>query len=413
MFESVHAVLRMATTLGYELSVTGKTIDEFHESLHWQMTELQKKPPVPAELVRIAIDHLDENSFLALYWREFVENGTSIEEFVAEKTHLGDILEGLGISTTNNYREEIENSEALAGEMSILRSVCSPGTSEHIIEHDVFHRLFIERVRGKRRYQFSNAVAWFLTHDRKLPHYARVARKGKNYRPFCITTDQWVQINRPLLARTKGAEEYERSFHVLVTQPFLRTMISSFSLGTAYNEVLGRLARYKNMNPQLALNLVANKQFMVTLASEADPERIDEKIESELVDVAAELQAQTSRDHATIQGLDHELQEETRRRLLAEEEAETLKTALATRSTLVRWGVFLGLLLATSLLLWFHHRWFGALTLLEHRRSILIRICSEGLLFFALLSILIPKRWETWLAVSVALVIAILTSAFT
>jgi len=125
-----------------------------------------------------------------------------------------------------------------------------------------------------------------------LPTYDRVARKGNDYLPFCITSDQWIQINRPLLERTANQEEYDESFHILVTQPFLRTMMPTFSLAKAYNEVLGRLARYKNMNPKLALSIVTDKHFMTSMASETNDEKIEEEIESKLVDFATQLRSE-------------------------------------------------------------------------------------------------------------------------
>ena len=292
MLQSVHTMLKLAGALGYELWITTKTMDEFHGSLNWQMRELKKKPPLPWELAKIAVENLEEDSFLTMYWKNFVGKRTSIEEFVTEKSFLKDILQGLNIKTTDTLRVEIEKSQELLDEETILRSVCTGELNEHIIEHDAFHRMLINKIRKEPKYHFSDAIAWFLTHDSKLPEYDRVARKGGNYLPFCVTSDQWVQINRPLLTRTANQHEYEESFHILVTQPFLRTMMPTFSLDKAYNEVLGRLARYKNMNPQLALNLVTDKHFMMTMAYETDEQKIEEKIENKFIDLATQLQSE-------------------------------------------------------------------------------------------------------------------------
>ncbi len=100
VFRSIHTMLRMADKLGYELWVTTKTIDEFHHSINTQMEELKSKPLLPKDLARIAVDHLGEDSFITIYWSEFVENGTSIEEFIAEKSLIDDVLEDLNIQIT-------------------------------------------------------------------------------------------------------------------------------------------------------------------------------------------------------------------------------------------------------------------------------------------------------------------------
>lgn len=346
MLQSVHTMLKLARELGYELWATTKSVDEFHSSLDWKMKELRLRPPLPSELAKIAVEALEEDSFLVSYLTDFVEHGTSIEEFVAEKSHLEAILQGLNITTTNTFRQQIEESQEQLYEEGVLRSVCKVGVGEHIIQHDAFHRIFITKMRQGPKYHFPEAVAWFLTHDSKLPEYDRVARKGKPQLPFCITSDQWVQINRPLLARTANQEEYEESFHVLVTQPFLRTMMGTLSLERAYTEVLGRLARYKNMNPQLALSIVTDKHFMVSMASETAQEDAEDRIESKLVDIAEQLRSEkdalarklktteaeiqkSSQQIVHVQGLveatEEALEKERNERQAAEKQAQTIQ----------------------------------------------------------------------------------------
>ena len=287
LLQSVHNMLKIAGNLGYELFVTTKTLEEFNESLKRRMKEVE---PIPKELARIAVDNLDEDNFMVCYWKELVENGISIQEFVAEKSHIEDILKGLKICKTKELREDIESSKEFKEEKSILRRVAHEETDPHIIEHDAFHRVLISKLRDGEKYNFPDAVAWFLTRDTKLPAYDRVARKGKESLPFCLLTNQWIQINRPLLARTADESEYERSYYILVTQPYIRALVSSFPLEKAYNEVLGRSSRYKNMNKQLPLNIVTDVLFMASIASETDQEKIDEKIENKFVNISAQLQ---------------------------------------------------------------------------------------------------------------------------
>jgi hypothetical protein len=61
----------------------------------------------------------------------------------------------------------------------------------------------------------------------------------------------------------------------------------------AHQEVLSRLARYKEMNPQLAFDIVSNRHFMLSIALEEAPEIIDDKLEHEFLDVAVEYQRKT------------------------------------------------------------------------------------------------------------------------
>jgi len=444
MLQSVHGMLKLANALGYDLWVTTKSLDEFHGSLNWHMQELKSKPPLPSELAKIAVENLGEDSFLTLYWRDFVTNGTSIEEFVAEKSHLEDILQGLNIRTTDEYRKAIEGSQDLLDEESILRSILTHETNEHIIEHDAFHRIFIGKIRQGHKYHFSQAVAWFLTHDSKLSAYDRSARKGSSYLPFCITSDQWVQINRPFLARTANQKEYEESFHMLVTQPFLRTMIPTFSLEKAYNEVLGRLARYRKMNPQLALNLVTDINFMVNMASETDEAKIEEEIENKFVDIAAQLQSEKetlekdsrsekaeigrleekinsfqrtveeneSRNRKQIEELEKSLENERGKREAADKESEDIKQQFEEfKKKSIKWAVFVLGFIVASLLLWSHKFWLDWPWLNNHKNRPIIEIAFQLLLVFGLLNIPLKYHWKIWLGFSVATILAILKFA--
>lgn len=436
MTKAVHAILNLAKALGYELAVTTKTVDEFQESLNWQMEELKQKPPLPRELARIAKENLEKDSFLTCYWNDFAKNGTSIEEFISEKSHLEDILEGLEIKETDEFRKDIEGSQELLNEESILRSVCTFEVSDHIIEHDAYHRIFINKVRAGPKYKFSEVTAWFLTHDSKLPVYDRAARKGKSYLPFCITSDQWVQVNRPLLMRTANQEEYEESFHILVTLPFLRTMMSPSPLEKAYSEVLGRLARYKGMSQQLALNITTDKHFMVTIASETDEQKIEEKIESKLVDMADQLQKvnealgkQIEEKHRKaktlekrmstiekmikekekvyqkqIDGLAKELEDERNKRESAEDAAQGERVSF--RTFKIKWSIFTGGLILTSLILWL--TLFRLPLLGTFKDKTIISIASQLGLIFAFLNVPLKQHWKIWLTCVIPLCVAIL-----
>ncbi len=425
MTKAVHTILNLAKTLGYELGVTTKTVDEFQGSLDWRMKKLKQKPPLPRELARIAKENLGIDSFLTCYWDDFVKNGTSIEEFVSEKSYLKDILEGLEIKETDRFRKDIEGSQELKSEKSILRSVCINELGGHIVEHDAYHRIFIDKVRSGTKYRFSEATAWFLTHDSKLPVYDRAARKGKPSLPFCITSDQWVQVNRPLLMRTANQKEYEESFHVLVTLPFLRTMMPPFPLEKAYGEVLGRLARYKGMNKQLALNITTDRHFMVAVASETDEQKIEERIESKFVDLADQLQKdkkalekqieEDRREAKTLEERMSAIEETTKEKEKAHQKqigrlVKKLEDERASSRTfkinLIKWSIFTGGLISTSLSLWWTlFRLPLPVTLMD---KTIIGIVSQSVLIFAFLNIPLKQHWKIWLTCVIPLFLAIL-----
>jgi hypothetical protein len=456
IMQSVHNLLKMSKALNYKLAITTKTIDEFYGSLDWHMKEHKKRPPVPAELARIALDSLGTNSFLTSYWEYFVKHKLSIEEFVTEKSHIDSLLDKLEIEKVSRYRNEIEKSKELVEEESILRSSCGNQFNDNIITHDAFHRILIQKVRKDPKYRFSDAVAWFLTSDTKLPNYDRFARKGSRSLPFCILTDEWIQINRPLLVRTSNQREYEESFHLLVTQPFLRTTMSTMSQEKTYNQVLGRLAHYKNMSPQLALNIVTDKIFLVTMSAEENETKIEEKIENKFVDLAAELESRKkelekdvntekrtvedlqarilqverileesrSRQKLESENLSKELEKEKSDRAIIKKELEVSINNSKTyedsfikvskefgqyKTTFKNWLLTFFVLAIASTALWLNKYWLNWHWFDVHRNKFLIELCFQILLIFAFLNIPLRKHWITWIEIIVAIFITIIT----
>jgi hypothetical protein len=466
MLHSSHKMLEHANSLGYELWITTKTVDEFKESVTWRMFNHKQEIPLPQELVKIALDNLEVDSYLTSYWRDYAESGLSIEEFTLDKTHIDKILETLSITVTEEYRTEIENSNELKEEESKLRLVAKYEINEHIINHDAFHRVFINKIRRGNKYRFSDAVAWFLTNDRKLPVYDRHARRGRNHLPFCITSDQWMQVNRPLLTRTINQEEYEQSFYVLVTQPLLRSMIQTVKLEEAYEKVLGQLNRYKNMTPQLALLAVTDKHFMVSIALDEENCDTAQKIDNRIVDIAKSLETENEslekhsytqkmeirdlkgkidilgneivKQKEKISEIDEGLRNEkdnrvrvenkfknerTKREKLARElseeqrnreNAESIARNIIRKYQLIlRWSVFSISLILLSFFIWFHDRLFVWTWLDTHKNRIVLEISSQLLIIFSLLFIVVPLKHKFWKGVPIVLVIVIAILSFT
>jgi len=90
-----------------------------------------------------------------------------------------------------------------------------------------------------------------------------------------LTTNQWIQLNRPFISRTKDQEDYEESLMSLITQPFLRSLIPQHPLQEAYERVLGRLSRYENMNAELAAEITSDTHFMLSIGGISDSNNIE------------------------------------------------------------------------------------------------------------------------------------------
>ena len=434
LMAATSGMLTLARRLGYDLRVTTKTVEEYHKSLEWQLSEYRERLPIPSELARVAAEQLDEEDFLTSYWRALGQSRTTIEEFVAEKRHIDVILDGLEIAQTDILRGDIERSSQLQDEISLLDSITGGGLNGNVIEHDAFHRVLLLRLRGRPRYHIADSEAWFLTQDTKLPHYDRVARKGSNELPFCVTSEQWVQINRPLLPRT---EDFERSFHVLVTQPFIRNLVTTASLESAYEKVLGRLARYKNMSPQLALGVTMDTHFMLTVTEDPGETAVEEKIRAKVVNIAEQLRQQKERLESEseahkrgkarledrLAALEKERREDDEKWLqrhhrelrtqegelsqritaledvVAEKEAARngLERRLGRYRTIAAWSGFIIILTAMSVYLWGVDVFLGS-----PWRTFFTKLAVQLALAFLLLIVPIRKHWIAWLTLCAA-----------
>ncbi len=420
ILQSVHNLLKIANTLGYNILVTTKTIDEFRYSLNWNKKKIGNKTTITKELLNRALEELGEDSFLTSYWKAIVSEGISIEEFISEKSHLDDILVGLRITKTGKYRKSIEGSEELKDEMSMLRTACGAGISENIIEHDAFHRVLINKARKTPKFNFSEAQAWFLTHDSKLQSYDKFARKGKDYLPFCLMSNQWVQINRPLITRAKSKEDFEKSFHLLVTQPFLRSMVSSLHLEEKYQAVLSRLTRYKNISIPLALKLTTDKRFMYQIDINESNDKIDKTIDSKFVNISVELQKEkdelenvSDTQKERIKKLENRVDEidqnSSQKGIDYQTKIDTLTGKLSKGKSVNKWLVFLLLFTLSSVFIWNFNNIFNWQWFVIHENKVLIQILSELVAFLALLNIPLKKHWKVWVTLLVPIVVYIIS----
>jgi|GEM_PF-2211699 len=275
LLDSSHIALKIAKDLGYDLAITTKTIDEFQESFRRKIKHI---PILPKNLATAAAKVLECDNVIACYWKEFADSGLSIEQFASEKSHIEGLIVALGIRKIKKYRADIEKSEELRLQESILTQIAPASTDEYIIEHDAFHRILIGKFRKSEKYNFSEAIAWFLTDDTKLPVYDKVAQKGKRALPFCMLLGQWIQVNRPFVVRTKDESSYNDSFYLLVSRPFLRSMMQNKSIEKAEKGVIAKLTRLKGMSSDIFAKIIQDSHFLSTYSEEPDEEKQDDLI---------------------------------------------------------------------------------------------------------------------------------------
>jgi len=285
-----------------------------------------------------------------------------------------------------------------------------------------------------------------LTHDSKLPVFARVGLRGRKALPFCISTNEWIQINRPFLKRTQDDEEFEQSFQILVTQPFLRSILTNFKIDKIKEKLLSRLNRYNNMGAQLAFELATDVHFLSTLSKEKNDKVFDKKIDSIIVDINRDLKSEnkelytlidqqvetsqmkfeelntaideiseqlsakiTSIDtiSSEISNLREQIGESNRQKEKLEFEKQEVTNKFKTYKNIIKWSGFVIFVVLSTLVIWNLDRIITIEWYINLPHKITIKIISNIILALAGLNIPYSKYWKVWIPIICAFLIAL------
>jgi VIT1/CCC1 family predicted Fe2+/Mn2+ transporter len=243
------------------------------------------------------------------YWRR-VRSGVKAKDFfeyyAAIETHLAD-REILQIE--DGCAAIDAQTAAVTDQMTILAKV-SHGRFRHpaILEHDVKHRMLVQRLRGTSHRTFSNAGFWFLTHDSVLPRYDHVAADGANSLAFCVSAGSWYQIMEAFRPKT---DDPEQSLADMLASPYVRFR-RPMSQKTIL-EVVARVEQYTDGSPELATKVLMNSAAIEEIERTSDEERTA-AIDDAIVEAARKAQEE-ARDARAL------AEEERQRAAIATEEA--------------------------------------------------------------------------------------------
>jgi hypothetical protein len=211
------------------------------------------------------------------------------------------------------------------------------------------------------------------------------------------------------------------------------------------------------MNPELALKIVGDKHFMMSMATITDETIIKEQIENKFVKISAELQQAKgnleNEKESLVSALklletkigNIEAENEERKKQIAATMAEirakeqklgeyednirqykaflasnslesnSLKTELETKNKkynstvqVYKWIVFCIILGFLSLFIWRYDHFLSWDWLKVHPKVLFIQIVSQLTVIFASLSIPARKHWIVWLSFSVTLIVALI-----
>jgi hypothetical protein len=239
---SVRRVLELTRQLGYEICVTPWTVAEMKESVRRARKKLAQTTLPPRALAELAAETTGDETFVTAYWRKYKETGVKPDDFLDLHEQIESLLEKAGIAVVAEGCVGIDrNADGVNEQIGLLETVPG-GVDKHraLQEHDVKHRLLVERLRGSGNRRFSNAGYLFLTNDSVLVPYA-ASKRVENAPPFTVSLTAWAHIVRSLCPRT---EDYEQTIVDLLDTPSVRPrgVVSAETVA----EVLGRIDMLTN-----------------------------------------------------------------------------------------------------------------------------------------------------------------------
>jgi hypothetical protein len=317
-FLSTQRLLSLTKDLGYTLAVTPWTITELRFSLERARAYLKSKPIPPGELAALAASATTDENFITAYWRRIRSKPVSIDDFFDFYNEIEEHISQHGVEVIADGCIAVERDQAAIDEqLGIIDSIPGPRFKpDPVKEHDIKHRLLIERLRGESSRRFANAGFWFLTADSSLPRYDYVARGGGPTLPFCVTTGAWLQVTRSFVPRT---EDYDQTLTDLLASPYVRYR-GRISYDTV-QEVVSRIDLFSGATPDLAAKLLYNTALLREVADTPDEDARHELIENAVVAAAESLERQ-------VEEAERRIEQERADRKLEEGRAQSLEQEL-------------------------------------------------------------------------------------
>lgn len=305
-------LLKRTQSAGYETCVTPWTIDELKRRLHASREFLKRYPVPPSDYAALAADATSDDDFVTFYWRRVRdEPGLRVDDFLGYYDEVSEHLDQRGVSVRAEGCVAVDARHVdIADEVVLLERVSSRERSLRTLQHDVKHRLLIEKRRGDANRTFATAGAWFLTYDSVLPRYDNLARQGTSELPFCVTAASWFQI---VEAFNPKSGDLGRALGDLLASPYVRYR-RTLSKESA-QAIAARTSLHADGSPELAARVFMNTAALDEIESAVGSEVQIEKIDNALLAAAREVQDEARRAAAQA----HDARERAAR---AEQEAE-------------------------------------------------------------------------------------------
>jgi hypothetical protein len=323
-------VLELSRELGYEICVTPWTVEEMKQSVRRARDKLAGQVLPPRALAEVAAETSGDETFITAYWRKYKETGVSPDDFLDFHEQIDGLLEQARVTIVDTSCLAVDrDSDAIAGQVGLLEQ--APGGADKprpVQEHDVKHRLLVERLRGHGNRRFSNGGYWFLTKDNVLIPYGLTGRERPDALPFAISLTTWATIVRSLCPRT---DDYDQTLADLLDTPSVRPrgVVSPATIA----EVLGRIDMLvEDSTEEIATRLLLDSAAMSAIEDKENSQR-QRLIDSAVKEKRAEMERQLreTQAQATSERAAREAAEEKARAMATELEQERIAHAEAKR----------------------------------------------------------------------------------
>lgn len=263
-------VMELSRKLGYEIAVTPWTIEELRTSLRASQRRVQKNPLPRRDLAELMIASSGGDGFVRGFWIAYRDRGTKPQDFFEYFAQIETLLEEHDIRCVDEGCKAVDrNHRGIEEQLVVLEPFVSGFKDPKVKEHDVKHRLLVERLRGDGHIRFSNARYFFLTRDSRLPRYAMATPDGQDVSmPFCVSTSAWLQVMRAFIPRT---DDFDQSLVDLLSSPYIRHRGGLSPI--AVEEVVGRVDQFEGATPKLASKVLADTALVREIEQARPAER--------------------------------------------------------------------------------------------------------------------------------------------
>ena len=293
--KAAETILKATQAAGYECAVTPWTVNEYRESLERSRKFLERYPIPPEEFAAVAADAVTVEDFVTSYWREVRSTKLDVRDYVAYHMEVETHLKDRGVALVDTGVIEIDRwTERINAEVATLERVLSKEKRVEVLEHDVKHRLLVQKLRGDGNRSVANAGYWFMTHDRALPRYDLLAQRSEDTKrhplQFCVSAGAWFQLVEAFKPKTS---DFAQTLADVIASPYVHPR-TSITKQTA-QAVSARVALHKDASPELAARLFMNSTLMGEIEKAPDSDKREELIENGIIASAREAQEEAQK----------------------------------------------------------------------------------------------------------------------